>query len=229
MNDETALDTRATDVAVFNEQIAAAVHYAEGAAKVVVSGPESYEGAVRTLQELRTIAKELDEQRLTRGKPLLEQKRAIDDSYRPATDAIKKADYHLVSLTSKYRTEQEQARRLAEQEAAAKAERERQRAEAKAEEYREQGREDKAAEWETRAAYTPAPVVPSRVPATAGVSFRTIWKFEVVDAGKIPAKFLAPDLKRIGEAVDGLKDLAAETIPGIRVWSEEVPVTRRAS
>lgn len=229
MSDELALDTRATDMAAFNGQIDAAVVYAQSAAKVVISGPESYEGAMRTLQELRTINKELDEQRLARGKPLLEAKRAIDDSYKPATDAIKKADFHLVSITNQWRTEQEKARRLAEQEAAAKAERERVRAEQKAEEYRQQGREDKAAQWETRAAYTPAPVVPSRVPQSKGVSFRKVWKFEVVDASKIPAKFLVPDLARIGQAVDGLKDLAEETIPGIRAWCEEIPVTRRAS
>lgn len=229
MSDYQALDTVKTDLNVAKNQIDAAVTYAQSAAKVVISGPESYEGAIRTLQEVRTIAKELDSQRAAQGKPYLEAKRAIDEAYRPATEALKKADYHLVSVTNQWRTEQEKARRLAEQEAAAKAERERLRAEQKAQEYREMGREDKAAEWETRAAYTPAPVVPNRVPETKGVSYRKVWKFEVVDASKIPVKFMTPDLKRIGEAVEGLKDLAEESIPGIRVWCEEVPVARRVS
>ncbi len=203
--------------------------FAGRARTLVVGDAESYAGALTTLQEVRTFIKELDENRKERTRPLDDRKKEIMAEYRPAEDALKAADYYLVQSTAKWQREQIEAQRKAEQAAREKAERERQKAEEKAEQYREQGREDKAQQWETKAAYTPAPVVPSRVPQSKGVSFRKVWKFEVVDASKIPAKFLVPDLARIGQAVDGLKDLAEETIPGIRAWCEEIPVTRRAS
>ena len=50
----------------------------------------------------------------------------------------------------------------------------------------------------------------------ADVSLRTTWDFEVVDAEKIPRKYLVPDLVTIGKIVRAVKDQT--DIPGIRVF-----------
>lgn len=199
--------------------------FGERAKSFVVSDAESYAGAMASLQEVRTFIKELDENRKELTRPLDEAKKSIMAEYRPAEDALKAADYALVSATSKWSREQAEAQRKAEQAAREKAERERQRAEQKAEEYREKGREDKAQEWETKAAFTPQPVVPNTVPKVAGVNTRKVWKFEIVDAGKIPAKYLMPDEKMIAGVV---KAMGGNTeIPGVHVWSEDIPVASR--
>lgn len=209
------------------DAIARVKDFADANKGLVVSDEASYAGALQALQEVRTLQKELDANRKERTQPLDARKREIMAAYKPAEEACQAADYALVTATSKWAREQEAARRKAEQEAAAKAERERARAEAKAEEYREKGREDKADEWETKARFTPAPVVASTVPKVAGVSMRDEWKFEVVDKAKLPLNYLTANEVAIGKVVAALKE--EHGIPGIRVWKEQVPVTRRAS
>lgn len=207
--------------------IAKVKDFAETNKGLIVSDEASYAGALQALQEVRTLQKELEAKRKELTQPLDARKREIMAMYKPADDACAAADFALVSATSKWSREQEAARRKVEQEAAARAERERQRAEAKAEEYREKGREDKADEWETKARFTPAPVVASNVPKVAGVSMRDEWKFEVTDKAKLPLNYLTPNEVAIGKVVAALKE--EHGIPGIRVWKEQVPVTRRVS
>lgn len=201
--------------------------FAEANKGLIVSDDASYTGALQALAEVRTLSKELEANRKERTQPLDAHKKEIMEAYKPAVDACSAADVALVSVTQRWAREQEAARRKAEQEAAAKAERERQKAEQKAETYREQGREDKAEEWETKARFTPAPVVPAAVPKVAGVSMRDEWRFEVVDKAKLPLNYLIPNETAIGKVVDALKE--EHGIPGIRVWCDKVPVTRRAS
>jgi hypothetical protein len=66
-----------------------------------------------------------------------------------------------------------------------------------------------------------AHVAPS-IPKVSGVVMRTNWKFEVVDAARIPHKFCKPDEVAIGQHVRLIKDKerAEKEIPGIRCWSE---------
>ena len=66
----------------------------------------------------------------------------------------------------------------------------------------------------------------SELPEVKGQTFRTNWRYRIVDISKIPAEYLIPDEKRIGEVVRGLKDMT--NIPGIEVYKEE-SVSRRAS
>lgn len=70
----------------------------------------------------------------------------------------------------------------------------------------------------------PAFVPPPRVttpepPKVAGVSFKDVWKFEIVDASKLPAEYLIPNEKAIGQTVKGL--MGKTSIPGVRVWAEK--------
>lgn len=62
------------------------------------------------------------------------------------------------------------------------------------------------------------------MPETPGVSYRTVWKFEVENEDEIPRDYLTPDLVLIGKVVGNLK--SKTKIPGIRVWAEEVVASR---
>ena len=61
-----------------------------------------------------------------------------------------------------------------------------------------------------------APEVPEK--PQADVSLRTTWDFEVVDAEKIPRKYLIPDLVTIGKIVRAMKEQT--DIPGIRAFAK---------
>ncbi len=67
-----------------------------------------------------------------------------------------------------------------------------------------------------------APEIPEK--PLADVSLRTTWDFEVVDAEKIPRKYLVPDLVTIGKVVRAMKDQA--DIPGIRAFAKTTVADR---
>ena len=54
------------------------------------------------------------------------------------------------------------------------------------------------------------------------VSFRTVWEHEVTDLGMVPRTYMVVDKRLLNEAVKaGERD-----IPGVRIFSREVPVVR---
>ncbi len=65
----------------------------------------------------------------------------------------------------------------------------------------------------------PQPVGETEVPAMKGVSFTTVWKFEIVDARLIPYGYMIPDERKIRDFVKAMKGTVG--IPGIRMYSEQ--------
>lgn len=65
-----------------------------------------------------------------------------------------------------------------------------------------------------------AAVVPTAIAQKPdGVSMRTIWKYEVIDATKLPREYMIPNEKMLGEIV---RAMGGETkISGVKVWSEK--------
>lgn len=61
-------------------------------------------------------------------------------------------------------------------------------------------------------------VAPS-VPKVAGIRARVNWKFRIVDASRLPRKYLMPDEVAIGQEVRSMK--AEALIPGVEVYSED--------
>lgn len=90
---------------------------------------------------------------------------------------------------------------------------------------------DKSGDTEAALAILERPIavvsVPLAMPKTDGVSYRSAWKFEVIDAARVAAAFLSPDPKKIQSVVDGMKAQASDVVGGIRVWEEKVPIVRR--
>lgn len=92
----------------------------------------------------------------------------------------------------------------------------------------------KTAEMEERIAQEQRPVITQNAAPIeqaksirgggANVSFRTVWKFEVTKPEHVPIGYLTVNEKAISAAVkDGERE-----IPGVRIWSEEVPSVRAA-
>lgn len=125
-----------------------------------------------------------------------------------------------------YKWEQDEKRRKEE-------ERNRLKAEQEAREKREAeiAAAKKAKDKETVAELKAAPIVPEIKPAKTpeppkleGTSFRTVWKFRVTDANKIPRKYMVPDEQAIGQVVRALGMNAG--IDGIEIYREQVVTTR---
>jgi hypothetical protein len=112
-----------------------------------------------------------------------------------------------------------------------KIEEERQRVEAEAQRIAEESRlknAEKVEETQGREAATtlleqpviPAPLPPPPpAPKTAGASFTTLWKAQVVDAALIPRKFLVVDDKKLAAYAKAMKETAV--VPGVRFYSEK--------
>lgn len=161
----------------------------------------------------------------------------IMSAYDAAQEAIRKAEEERLAAIARA---EEEARRRAEQErleTERKAEEDRLLAEAEAAEKRG---DNETAELLTAAAvetneqvkelaatmaaepvYVAPIIVPKTTPKMAGGPvYRTVTKFEVVNADLIPRQYMVPDMVKIGGVVRALKTCA--NIPGIKVYEERV-------
>jgi hypothetical protein len=194
---------------------------AKQALTLTVTDAASYESAALLGRQLK------DEKaaRLDFFKPI---KRSIDaskqtvlDRERAAIAPIEKAMLHLDGVATAWRREQERIQ-IERQRAAEAVEAKRIEAERKA------LAKEALAEGNKRLAkqITAAPIVPqvtveSAVPQVTGVRKRTVWKFRVTNAAKVPREWCQPDEKAIGEFVREHKENAAGKIPGIEVYADE--------
>jgi len=80
-----------------------------------------------------------------------------------------------------------------------------------------------AAFMEATGSDLPSPVEKSEV-HVEGVSFRTQWRWEVENFSMVPRRYLTTDDRKISDEVRRLK--GEVDIPGIRSWSEKIPVAR---
>jgi len=150
------------------------------------------------------------------------KKKEVDGPLESAERIVKQA-------MSAYDAEQERIRREEERrlaEIARKAEEERriQEAIAAEEEARRNGatKEEAAIEVEeilSEPVYVAPVVVPKATPKMqGGPVYRTVWKFRITDAAKIPREYLTPDTVKIGAVARAMKKLT--NIPGVQAYEE---------
>lgn len=72
----------------------------------------------------------------------------------------------------------------------------------------------------------PAPVVPvaPTAPKVEGVSYRSTWKHQVVNAALVPREYLVIDEQKIAAVVRATKGTLQ--IPGVRIYEEQTAVVR---
>ena len=62
---------------------------------------------------------------------------------------------------------------------------------------------------------------------TQGISYRTFYKFEIIDEKSIKLEFMKPDEVKIGGVVRSMKEEAEKIVGGIRVIADRQPDVRR--
>lgn len=185
------------------------------------------------LRRVKTVADEIEAQRTSITKPLLDAKKAADDFFRGPKDRLAKVEAQL-------------KRALLDWQRAAQLARQREIAEAQAKLAEEQAKLAQEAEWarmmdepeeaeRLSVAATAAPVVPVVAPAELpdGVYARKTWHVEVVDlvalveavaAGQADIGYLLPDIKAMDALARAKKGQLS--IPGCRVVEGETAVVR---
>jgi hypothetical protein len=127
----------------------------------------------------------------------------------------------LLKNRQSYRQKQEELAK-AERDRAAKALQEKQAKELtrEAKKLERQGESEAASVLRDQAANVPMPAIAPApaVPKQAGSVVKTVWKFEIVDAGQVPREYCEPVPGKIRKVVEALGDKA--NIPGVRVFPE---------
>lgn len=162
--------------------------------------------AAEALNIIRAWVKRIEDARTALVKPLNDHVAWINGQFRELTEPVKGADLRIKALMSQYRTRLEQERQ------------------AEIRRREEAARANVNVETGELPPVTVVPAAPTTIQTpTGGATFRTIWKWEVVDMEKVPRMFLAVDPGKLTAAVrQGVRD-----IPGVRIYSEEVPATSR--
>lgn len=205
--------------------VAGANQALEAAKAIQVTNAEEANEAGAFLKKCSTAKKALEERRKEITKPLDEAKKSVMDLFRGPFNTLEEARKTVKATLEDWTAAEE--RRLAEErrKAEEKARKERERAEAKAREYEEQGREDMAEKWESKAEEADAAVpAGNERPKVAGVSMRTTYDVQVNDPvevcravaeGKLPpavVSFNQGELNKFARAWKGKVDM-----PGCKI------------
>jgi len=176
---------------------------------VRIASPEEAQAAVNQTREIKALASDIEEYRKSLTKPLDDEKKAIMDTFQPATEFLAKVEVALKGAITTFQQEQARIaaaaaaearrqeevdrRRQAEEQAAAEA------LLAQAEEAAASGNTAAAEALEEQALAlqeSAAPIatyMPPVVTKTKGASSRTIWKCKVVDPSKLDRAYLMPN------------------------------------
>lgn len=200
--------------------IALAVKYES----LVIKNNDEYETAGETLKQVRGAIKKLENMRLEKTRPLDALKKSWKEFFDKPINKLEIADEAISKARRVFFTEMEAQRRAEQAKVDELARKEAERLAKRADKAEEKGQDDKAEILRAQAQQVEAiaPVIASKVVATAGISNRTNWKYEIVDESKLPRKFLIADTKKIGEQVRALKNDCVTDFAsfGIRVYSE---------
>jgi len=223
MTNELAV-IESTEVEVMRNDGTSLIESAKAVARAIVDGPTLQRAADMMLEAKRRV-------------------KAIKDRFKDSKSAAKKAHMEICELESSliepyerleveiikpamaaFDMAQEQKRRAEEErmmaEAKKKAEDERLSAAAEL----EKAGERDSAQMLMDAPVEVAPVVQPRMDAPAGISYRDVWKYRIVNPSLVPDEFWVIEEKRIADRVRSMKGEAQ--IPGVEVWKERAVAGR---
>lgn len=178
-------------------------------------------------KELERIAKQIaaiDAHRKDMTRPLDKAKNEIMDKFKPALALLTDAKSYINREMLRWQDELEQKRREEQRKLEEQARKERERLEREAQKAAEKGKADRAAELQTRAATTVAPVVAAQEPPKVqGVAMRSTWKAECTDVvalckaiveGKVAPIAVEPNMTFLNEQARSLAEHF--NVPGCR-------------
>lgn len=189
-----------------------------------VATVDDYERGAEILKAIKGALNGADAQRKKITQPLDVAKKQVMDLFRPFTDSLATAERTLKLRLVTWKNEQDRIAREEQRKADEKARREREKLEAQARKAEEAGRAERAEVLRDRAVSTVAAMPVTEAPKVGGISTRSVWRFRVVDAAKVPDKYKLIDEKKIGGVVRALK--GDTEIPGIEVWEESTMAAR---
>ena len=204
-------------------EIAAIVGTAE---KLTIRTPEQYQNAAELLQRIKGVVKRSEADRTAQVKPLNDQVALINAEFKPVKTAAENAERVIKAGIADY---QKRAREAAEAEEALLRDlraKEEAKLLAQAEKAQARGNENRAAELQDRAAMLPVAQVAPVAPKVDGLSTRKVWKWELVDMAQVKPDYLIVDDKAVDALVKSAGARAAGIVGGIRVWEEDVVVSR---
>jgi len=201
MNDETP-DDKLGEIAKDIEVITAE------ADTYTIQSPQDVAVATEFLVKVKGRAKRIEELRLFFVKPLNDQVKAINDRFKASLKPLEDVEAKVKRLIGNYTLEQDRIRR----------EKERELQEAHAKEMAKQEKEaDKAG---TDFVPTVAPSIVRSTPTIKTESGKTttikVWKFEIVDAAKVPREYLEVNESLVRKAVQA----GAREIAGVRIYED---------
>lgn len=173
--------------------------------QLTVSTDADLETAAELLVRIAERKKDIERDRVFFTGPLNQQVKAINERFQKLAQPLVAADTAIRTLVLKYRERQRELARI-EQDKLAK-----QTAQA------QQCLEKKAEKFGVTAPVLATPLVAEQPRTVAGVSARTTWAFEVVDATLVPREYLVVDTPAIRKAVHA----GARAIPGVRIYEAE--------
>jgi endo-alpha-1,4-polygalactosaminidase (GH114 family) len=186
---------------------------------------EQYVNAANLTKKVKGRYAEIDAMKKSITKPLNDAVKAIDAFFNPSLQKLKSVEDFLKrgseAFYAEMKRKQEEEQRKAYEEAKKEQERKRIQLESQAQKAEAAGKSEKAQSLFERAesVHVPVQVVQKTPPKVGGVKFVPQWKYRVVDASKIPVKYMVINdrmLSDIAKAGKGMVD-----VPGVEFYCEE--------
>lgn len=196
--------------------------------KYSIATQEDYSAAADHLRAVKSKAKELDAMRKEMTRPLDESKAKIMDFFRRPSSMLERAEGLIKGAMSGWHSKQaaiqEAARKEQQRQLDIQREANRIALELEAAEKLKEGRESEALACLVAVEEMPTQVKMVEIPKPLGVSFRTVWRWKVVDFCALPDQCKMINEKVLNAMVSSTK---GETkIPGVEVYSEEIVASR---
>lgn len=206
----------------------AAVQHRTQAQAIIVTTIEESLGAQHLRTAINYKIKELTDRRMQATRPLDASKRSIMELFRAPLDMLEAAKLAIDGQLVAFEFSRQQAAREAQAKANQAAQDERIRLLKLADKAHANGKEQKAEEYQDRAAAVIANVVQTMAPRIAGTSFRERWSYRIIDASKINVQFFMPDEDRINDVVTAMGKDAESVVGGIEVFTVTSVASRRS-
>ena len=147
----------------------------------------AFSAASDLLKRIKGGLKRIDEARVRITGPMNEALRQVNAQAKEAAAPLLESETIIKRALIQYQDEQKRIQREQQRKADEAAARERARLQEIADRAAAKGQEAKAETFAARAEMIVPPVVTHAPPKVAGISTRTIWKFEIIDPEKEPA------------------------------------------
>lgn len=171
------------------------------------------------LRDIKAVQKKANDARVALTRPIDQQKSTILDFFKDRIlNKLDATERVLKRALLQYQEAQERIRREEQRKADEAARKERERLAKRAAAAEAKGQAEKAEALAEQAQAVVAPIQ-QEAPKFSGISARSVWKFRVTDASKIPPEYMVPDEQKIGKVVRALKQ--DTVIAGIEVYEEK--------